>query len=183
MIHSLTGPLPHHQYVWIDTRYTHHQPQTPRWQPAIWFGLTSNPGRMWGCTCLLESGAVYRALPPMAIAFKNDPVILKPHQAQAWDCYGTDFSVCIYPYLVGVWGNVKIGKSLKPGRYLFSASPIGDGFSLAPDQAKEFHFLALDAGGLSIQPTNRVVYTEKSFTVPGKLPEGLKTQTDTYYCE
>lgn len=183
MIASLTGPLPQHQYVWIDTQFTHREAQTPRWQPAVWFGLVSYPGRMWGCTVLLESGAVYRALPPHALAFRADPVPLAPEQAQTWDCYGTDFSTTIYPYLVGLWCQVKAGETCQPGRHLFSAAPVGDGFSAAPDQAKEFHFLALESGGLTIQPTNRVVYEEKSFTVPGLWPVGLKTQTDVYSCE
>ncbi len=183
MIHSLTGPLPQHQYVWVDTSFTHHQTLDPRWQPAVWFGLVSYPGRMWGCTVMLECGAVYRALPPHAIAFHPTPEVLAPAEAQTWDCYGTDFSTAIYPYLSGLWGQARTGETWQRGRYLFSAAPVGDSFSAEPAQAKEFHFVALDAGGLTVQPTNRVIYEEKSFTIPGHTPDGLKTQTDIYYCE
>jgi hypothetical protein len=41
----------------------------------------------------------------------------------------------------------------------------------------------LKAKKMTIQPTNRVAYEEKSFTVPGLQPVGLKTQTDVYSCE
>jgi len=183
VIYSLIGPLPQHRYCWIDTTFTHAQPQTPRWQPAVWFGLVSFPGRAWGCTVLLESGAVYRNIPPHALAFCADPQPLTLREAQTWDCYHTDFSAVIYPYLDGLRAQVRTGETCQQGCYLFSVAPVGDGFSAAPDQAKEFHFLELDTGGLTIQPTNRVVYEEKSFTVSGHMPVGLKLQTDVYSCE
>ena len=67
MRYDLIGQLPHHQYVQVDTRFTHTQPVLPS-TPAVWFGLVSYPGRAWGCTVLLESGAVYRNLPLHALA-------------------------------------------------------------------------------------------------------------------
>jgi hypothetical protein len=61
---------------------------------------------------------------------------------------------------------------------------MGDGFSAYPEQAKEFHFLALDTGRLTIQPTDRVVYQEKSFTRHDlAFPTGLRRQTAIYTCE
>ena len=189
MIHSLVGPIPHHLYVFVDTTFTHQNVVKPRWQPAVWFGLVSIPSRMWGCTVMLESGAVYRGLPPHALAFTAHPYILEPEEAQTWDCYSTDFSTTIYPYMTGLRASIKTRHTLRKGHYLFSAAPVGDGFSLEPAQNKEFHFLALDAGGLTIQPTNRVVYEERSFTTestddgtPMSIPR-LKTQTEVYSCE
>ena len=189
MIHSVIGPVPRHLYVWVDTTYTHAVTQTPKYQPAVWFGLVSMPGRMWGCTVLLESGAVYRALPPMAIAFipiaDNDgDDDTYEEAAQTWDCYGTDFSVLEYPYLSGLRCLAKTDTIVCPGRHLFAVAPINDGFSEEPAQAKEFHFIALDTGRLTIQPTSRVVYRDASFTATdAALPVGLKSQTGIYRCE
>ena len=188
MIYSVIGPLPRHLYVWVDTTYTHAVMQTPKYQPAVWFGLVSLPGRMWGCTVMLESGAVYRALPPMAIAFAAQPPdedwYQSPHEAQTWDCYGTDFSVIEYPYLAGLRCLAKTDTIVQPGRHLFAVAPVGDGFSSVPEQAKEFHFLQLDSGRLNIQPTNRVVYQDASFTIANaSFPVGMKSQTDIYRCE
>jgi len=190
VIHSVIGPLPRHLYVWVDTTYTHAVTQTPRYQPAVWFGLVSMPGRMFGCTIMLESGAVYRALPPMAIAFipisdqDGDDDDTYEQAAQTWDCYGTDFSVLEYPYLSGLRCLAKTDTIVCPGRHLFAVAPIHDGCSEDPSQAKEFHFLALDTGRLSIQPTNRVAYRDNSFcNADAALPVGLKPQTDIYRCE
>ena len=83
-MNTLVGPLPRHLYVWVDSTYTHRQPCG--WVPAVWFGLVSYPGRVWGCTVMLEAGSIYRNLPPTAIAFDPDP---EPDwslpQAQTWD--------------------------------------------------------------------------------------------------
>ena len=185
MIHSLIGPLPRHLYVYVDATFTHREIHGPRYQPAVWFGLTSTPGRMWGCTVMLESGAVFRSLPPHALAFSMHPE--EPWtvtDAQTWDCYGTDFSALEYPYLAGLRCLAKTGTTTSEGRYLFSVAPVGDGFSAQPEQAKEFHFIELENGRLTVQPTDRVVYEERSFTVgPLAFPHGLARQTEVYSCE
>ena len=62
------------------------------------------------------------------------------------------------------------------GRYLFSAAPMGDGFSEVPDQAKEFAFVALDNGRLTIQPTNHLLFADASFTEGHGWPSGLVRQ-------
>ena len=36
-ISTVTGQLPRHQYVWIDTNFTHKEPHG--FIPAVWFGL------------------------------------------------------------------------------------------------------------------------------------------------
>jgi len=46
MTYSLVGQLPHHLYVFIDSTFTHKEPAG--FIPAVWFGLVSYPGRMWG---------------------------------------------------------------------------------------------------------------------------------------
>ena len=190
MIHSLVGPLPRHLYVYVDAMFTHREIHGPRYQPAVWFGLTSTPGRMWGCTVMLENGAVYRSLPPHALAFSphiDDSLPGEPwgaQDAQTWDCYGTDFSTLEYPYLAGLRCIAQAGTQKLPGQHLFSLAPIGDGFSAVPEQAKEFHFIQLENGRLTIQPTNRIVYEERSFTVgPLTFPHGLARQTEIYSCE
>ena len=63
-------------------------------------------------------------------------------------------------------------------------SPVGDGFSAYPEQAKEFSFVRLDNDRLTVQPTNHVVFRERSFT-DNKLefPLPLKRQTEIYTAE
>jgi hypothetical protein len=66
--------------------------------------------------------------------------------------------------------------------YLFTAIPVGDAYTHAPAQAKEFMFLRTAGGRLTIQPTNRVLFRDKSFTtVPRWLP--LRRSEQIYSCE
>jgi hypothetical protein len=180
---SLIGHLPRHLYVWVDSGFTHKQ--SINFIPAVWFGIVGYPNRMWGCNVMLESGAVYRNIPPHAIAFNKEcSTPWKPKDAQEWDCYGYQFSTLAYPYLQDLRCGVKANRKEYEGTYLFTAAPIGDGFSAYPEQAKEFFFIELENGRLTIQPTNNVVFQDKSFTgLDFKFPDGLKRQTDIYSCE
>lgn len=189
MRNTVSGSLPRHLYVWVDSEFTHKEPIGLI--PAVWFGLVSIHGRMWGCTVMLESGAIYRNLPPHAIAFdsKAEPG-WSAQYAQTWDCYGTDWSACEYPYLSGLTCVAKPkveddrGQPFILGEYLFSVTPVGDGFSAEPEQAKEFSFIMLLNGRLTIQPTDRVVFQEKSFTNGAlEFPTGLKRQENIWSCE
>lgn len=180
---TLTGQLPRHIYTYVDTSHTHVQPVG--FIPAVWFGLVSYPGRAWGCTVMLESGAVYRNLPPHAIAFSETPeAVWEPKQSQHWDCYSWDFATLEYDYLRGLDCKVKANCKDYLGQYLFSATPVGDGFTAATDQNKEFSFIRLDNDRLTTQPTNHIVFQDRSFT-DGKMefPKGLKRQTEVWSVE
>lgn len=181
-MNTFSGPLPRHQYVWVDTAFTHKE--SWGFVPAVWFALTSWPSRAWGCTVLLENGACYRNLPPHALAYRFDPEPGWPiEKAQRWDCYGWNWAANLYPYLEGVDVTVRAGKEEYEGEYLFSVVPVGDAFSAAPDQGKEFTFARLDNGRLTIQPTDYVLFREKSFTDVGGWPQGMKRSDTVWSCE
>ena len=180
MTFSQAGQLPHHQYCFVDASFLG---SGTGFIPCVWFGLVSIPGRMWGCTIMLECGAVYRAVPPHAIAFHIDPDIAwTPQQAQRWDCYGTDFTTIEYTFLRGLECQVKCADGETTGDYLFTAAPIGDSWSRQPNQAKEFMFVRTYGERLTIQPTDKVVFIEKSFTET-QWPTGLRTTDTIYNCE
>ncbi len=183
MIHSVAGSLPKHQYVYVDSHFTHKEPCG--FQPAVWFGLVSIPGRMWGCNVMFEDGAVYRNVPLHAIAFREDcETNWTECLAQKWDCYGTDFATIEYPYLSGLDCLAKADSLSLIGQYIFTAIPCGDGFSNAPDQAKEFTFVRLNNGRLTVQPTDRIVFLERSFTRQYmEFPVVYKRQTEVWSCE
>lgn len=183
MIYAGVGQLPRHLYVWVDSKFTHRK--SVGWIPAVWFGLVSHHGRAWGLTVLLENGAVYRNLPPHAVAFSKDPVVgWTIEDAQTWDCYGEKFSTIEYEYLSSLAVRAKTSNgAIYDGRYLFSVLPIGDGFSEYPEQAKEFTFIRTDGDRLTIQPTNNVLIEEKSFTSVGEFPSDLRRQTEVWDVE
>lgn len=127
---------------------------------------------------MLECGAIYRNAPVHAMSFVQEPPCpWSAHEAQTWDCYGEEFTLLEYNYLSGLQCNAKTKRSEYIGEYLFTAAPIGDGFSAVPEQAKEFCFIKLDIGRLTVQPTDKVVFDEPSFTT-GELefPSGLARQ-------
>jgi hypothetical protein len=186
--YTLVGELPRHIDVWVDTKFTHcNGAMETLFVPAIWFGLVSYPGRAWGCTLMLESGAVYRNLPPHALIFDMPKGFEKSwsiDEAQLWDCYGTDFTTIEYELLREHRCRVMVGNDEHAGEYLFTAAPVGDAWSARPEQAKEFSFIKLNIGRLTIQPTNRVLFEERAFTTRNAhWPTDLKRQTEIWSCE
>lgn len=180
MTFAQSGQLPHHQYCLVDARFIS---SGTGFIPCVWFGLVSIPGRAWGCTIMLECGAIYRAVPPHALAFNDNPEPdWRIEHAQRWDCYGTQFSTIEYTYLRGMEVAVKCSDTSRSGEYLFTAAPIDDGFSRYPEQAKEFMFIRLGNGRLTIQPTDKVLFCDRSFGSP-EWPTDLKTTTEVYSCE
>jgi len=174
----MIASLPFHKYVYVDS--SHIRTNGKGFEPAVWFGLVSQYGRTWGLNVLLECGAIYRSLPPHAIAFRRCPVVPWTIQnAQLWDCYADKFQLHEYAYLRAM--RVKTRNNY--GDYLFTASFTDDGFTRSPEQQKEFSFIELDNGRLTIQPTNRTLFEDKSFTVDTGPPTDIVTQTEVWSCE
>ena len=71
------------------------------------------------------------------------------------------------------------------GQYLFTVAPIGDAFSSYPEQAKEFSFIRLENDRLTIQPTNHLIFRERSFTTNDAMefPRDMARQTAIWSCE
>ena len=185
---TLVGQLPRHHYIWVDTEYTHRKPIG--FIPAVWYGLVSLRGSVWGCTVMLESGAIYRNLPPHAIAFNDSPDKWSVCDAQRWDCYGERFTTLEYAYLHGLAVSAHCNSGTLShncaGTYLFTVAPVMDGYSMYPHQAKEFTFVQLDNGRLTIQPTNHLVFHDRSFTKNKSMQfplDVMKCQSESTSCE
>jgi hypothetical protein len=172
--------LPHHLYVWVDSAFI--RKDGKGFEPAVWFALRSTPNRAWGLHIVLECGAVYRNVPPHAIAFSAcpSPVWTLP-KAQVWDCYGTEFDVIRYDYLADLEARYDGGDDR--ATCLFTACPTGDGFSAAPEQSKEFMFLKTEGDRLLIRPTNMLLFEERSFTEYTGWPTDIMTSTQVWNCE
>ena len=70
------------------------------------------------------------------------------------------------------------------GQYLFTAAPFDDGFSDHPSQAKEFTFIRTRCQTLTIQPTDKLLVIDKSFTPDVQAwPDNLRRSDTIYYCE
>lgn len=181
MIFSKIAPLPTHRYVLVDTSFTHKSPCG--FTDAMWVGITSIPGRAWGINVILrDGGALYRNLPPNCIGFNTENFGWTLQQAQLWDCYSYHFTIVQSPILRGMRIRAKVRSELHTGEYLFHVTHVDDGWSDSPDQDKEFYFIKLDNGRLTIQPTNRIAFMDDSFIVNDKMPE-LKLSENIYSCE
>lgn len=180
MLYTHAGAMPRHQYVWV-------QPNAiglHDWLRGVWFGLTSYPGRAWGCHILLECGAVYRNVPLHHLATRKTETEWKSSQAATWDAYGWQFSTIEYPYLASMNARVRLqDKSEHDGMYLFSAVPVGDAFTAEPEQSKEFYFVALDNGRITAQPTNHVLIEDRSFCTDVEWPKFLRRQNEWHSAE
>lgn len=172
--------LPHHLYVWVDSALI--RKNRAGFEPAVWFAVRSEPNRAWGCHVMLECGAVYRNVPPHAIAFSDNPEAHWPlGKAQVWDCYGRDFSVVRYDYLADL--RARYDYSENQAQYLFTTCPYNDGFSSAPEQSKEFMFMRTEGDRLLIRPTNMLLFSERSFTEDTGWPKDIKTSSIVWECE
>jgi hypothetical protein len=149
----------------------------------MWVGVTSIPGRAWGINVIIRNGgALYRNLPPHSIGFHSEDFGWTIQQAQLWDCYSYHFTIVQSPILQGLRMRAKVKGELLTGEYLFHVTHVDDGWSDSPDQDKEFYFIKLDNGRLTIQPTNRITFIDASFIVNDNLPE-LKLNETIYSCE
>jgi hypothetical protein len=177
------GHLPRHQYIWIDSSFTHEEPRGL--VEACWVGVTAIPARTWGINVILrEGGALYRNIPPHLVSFspEND-TRWTISQAQLWNCYAFEFTLLENNHLSGLRVSVWIDGKLYGGEYLFSAAHILDGYSMTPEQDKEFFFIRLDNSRLTIQPTNRVAFVDKSFIVSDIQMPKLKLNNQIFTCE
>jgi hypothetical protein len=173
--------LPNHLYVWVDSTFV--RAEGKGFEPAVWFAVRSEPNRAWGCHVVLECGAVYRNLPPHSLAFSEKPTYehWKLKDAQVWDCYGREFDMVRYTYLADL--QARYDNSDAKAKYLFTACPHSDGFSMAPEQSKEFMFMQTAGDRLLIRPTNMLLFEERSFTQDTGWPTNIQTSTNIWECE
>jgi hypothetical protein len=178
------GAIPTHQFIYVDSNFTHTDPRG--WVEAWWTSITAIPGRAWGINVILrEGGAMYRNLPPHAIAFdafNYTPPKWGIKKAQLWDCYSYYFTTLENPHIKGFPIRAKIDGTIYLGEYLFNVTHLLDGWSNAPEQDKDFYFIKLDNGRLTIQPTNRITFVDPAFIV-GTQPPKLKLSEKVFSCE
>lgn len=176
MLYTKTGSLPFHLYVWVDSSFLYKEPRG--WVEGMAISLTSIPGRSWGWNVILaDGGALYRQLPTHALALKAPPSSWSLDQSGLWNCYSYQFTILHNPILEGMAMTCKIEDGIYNGKYLWSITFMNDGWSRTPEQDKEFYFISLDNGRLTIQPTNKITFQDSSFITSQKIPSLLLNET------
>lgn len=125
---------------------------------------------------------MYRNLPPHAVSFDPEPPKWGVKKSQLWDCYSYFFTTLENPHLKGMPMQARIKDKVYRGEYLFNVTHLLDGWSNSPEQDKDFYFIKLDNGRLTIQPTNRIKFIDPSFILNTPIPK-LKLHTTIYSCE
>lgn len=177
-----SGNLPQHVYCFVESRFVR-SGEPSGFERCVWFGLRAFAGRAWGAHVMLECGAIVRDLPLHALAQHADAAPWTPANAQHWDCYGEQFSVVRYTYLQGLEAHVRCDNEEHLGVYLFTVCPMHDAYSAEPEQSKEFKFVALGNGRFTAQPTNRILFIERSFTNGTGWPVNIQRQSAIWSCE
>lgn len=182
--HIADIPQPFYAFVRDEYLYDHEHGHDNFTQCLV-YGLSSLPGRAWGLSVLLGNGALVQHLPVSAISFTNQPEHHHPlNHLQVWACYGWEFTTHMYEALsempVKVYLKAKVWEN---GRYLFTAAPYNDTYSMTPDQHKHFNFVQLDCGALAALPGNRMFVYDSSFVeLPSDRPK-YKTNTHFWWVE
>lgn len=152
--------------------------------PCAAYGISSLPGRAWGISVALDNGAMVQHVPLHALTFDVETEHSHPlDHLQVWSCYGWQFATHAYDYLKEMPCRVYMKGEWENGRYLFTAAPYDDVYSMTPDQHKHFNFVQLDCGALGAWPGNRMLVYDSSFvTLPPEKPK-YRTNTRTWYVE
>lgn len=174
--------LPSHRYVTVRGDVL----GLPEDSPAVWYGISSTPGRALGCHVLLENGASFSDLPLHYLAaFPPHTWCADAADVQAWDAFGWDVETVAFDYLrdlsVAVLDPRHQATGLT-GRYWFTVDWVRNGFSDHPEQHKLVHVVATVPGPLMALPTDRVRWRDASFTSDDPLPR-LRRQTELHFAE
>lgn len=160
------------------------------------FACSSVPGTAIGFHCLTDCGAAYFRVPIHALVWRT-PVATKAGSGtepeaseflpldylQLWDCFGYEFSVHTFDYLDGHRCKVRLkDNSIVLGSYMFSIDWMNNQFSDTPWQYKCLHMLKLENGQFALQPNNRILWHDPSFTLKSKIPD-YKVNTHVWRCE
>ena len=141
--------------------------------PCLVFGFSSIPSRVPLFHFLMEDGGIWWRMPPSAFCWKPDAPHMELDELVLWDCFSYHATVTVFSVLKGKrMEYISRRKRKYGGEYLFTLDWMGGdpnlldtGFSEEPGQHKCGHVIKLDNGNFAIQPNNRVLLHDPSFTV------------------
>jgi hypothetical protein len=189
MSHNIA--LPRHRYVHIVPEFVLqpaalYGPFTPA-IPAVWYGVSVQPGRVMGCHVLLENGATVIDLPLHALrssaAACHAPWTVQ--DACRWDGFGWAGEVFEPPYLSGLSAHVLDAEHQVTGTVgtlWFALDHVRDGYSMEPAQHKHLWVVEMESGCFVQVPQDQLLVTDSSFTVHAGVPR-IKRQSRVWTAE
>lgn len=188
----LIGSPPEHFYCWVRDHFLYEDrpKHFGNFTKAIVVGLRSAGAEALGFWCLLENGAQYGPLPIHALAHREGAPQRELHDLELWDCFGEDFGVARLDFLTHMRCYVRVGdpweRDWESARYLFTIDWTNNGCSNEPSQRKTAHLVALADGNYALQPNNRMLWDDASFTELNLGPHwhpGYSVQTRLWRAE
>ena len=132
---------------------------------VVIFGVQSIEGRALTFHILMNNGAMRSRVPIHMLCSKDDAPLHELHYLQLWDCFGNDISVTKFNYLDEMRVQVMFkDKQTQWGSYVMTFDWYNNSSSEEPTQYKCGHFIRLDDGNFTIQPNNRLMWKDMSFT-------------------
>jgi hypothetical protein len=116
----------------------------------------------------------------------KDPSDKKPlDYLQLWDCFGESVTVTTYEYLAQSRVQVVFKDGTKEwGNYMMTFDWYNNPYSQEPTQYKAAHLIKLDDGNFALQPNNRLVWKDMSFTTkPFPDKPDWKVDNKDWVCE
>lgn len=142
--------------------------------PCLIFGMCTIPAQAPLFHFVMEDGGLWWRMPIHAFSWKEDAEEQPLDELVLWDSFSYHVSVTQYPYLKNRNVTFTSRRRVKyGGKYLFTldwaaSTDSGDTdflFSEYPSQHKCGHFIAMDNGNFAIQPNNRLILHDPSYTI------------------
>jgi hypothetical protein len=182
MEHNISIP---HFYAKIKLEHFYQHDGRKGFQDIIVFGAQSVAGKALTFHIMTEEGAVRSRVPIHMLAWKEPITELPLDYLQLWDCFGYNISVTTYEYLSQ--SRVKVlfkNGNAQWGNYMMTFDWYNNPFSEEPTQYKAAHLIKLDSGQFVLQPNNRLIWKDMSFTTkPFPEKPDWKVDNKDWVCE
>ena len=160
--------------------------------PCVIFGVASIKGRSPLFHFMMEDGGIWWRMPIHAFCWKEDAPQQELDELVLWDSFTYHVGVTAFPILKNKTCKFTSRRRVQySGRYLFtldwgSSTDMSDtdfGLSEFPSQHKCGHFIQMDNGNFAIQPNNRLIMHDPSFTVKEDIVINRKYNTTLWTAE
>jgi hypothetical protein len=160
--------------------------------PCYIFGMSSIPAQAPLFHFMMEDGGIWWRMPIHAFCWKEDAPQQELDELVLWDSFSYHVGATTFPILKNKTCKFTSRRRVQySGRYLFtldwgSSDDMSDtdfGLSEFPSQHKCGHFIQMDNGNFAIQPNNRFIIHDPSFTVKEEIVINRKYNTTLWTAE
>lgn len=182
MTHNISIP---HFFAKLRLEHLYQHDGREGFKDVVVFGAQSIQGRALTFHVLCDDGSMRSRVPIHMLAWKEDATKMPLDHLQLWDCFGNHISATTYEYL----DEMRVKTVLKDhsehwGSYIMTFDWYDNPSSNEPTQYKCAHLIRLDNGNYALQPNNRLMWRDMSFTTK-PFPERPDWLVDnkTWICE